>query len=124
ARRARISDLHRDEHRCRLQLLLPTEHHTRRYPIATRHLGKSRARLPRLLDDAALVRLAEAPPMAIACRRHDQRRLRRAVSENRSRSAGAKTSVRTMDAYLARLNFLVIPKKFPVMAAKIPCSVA
>jgi len=56
-----------------------TEQHTRRYPIATRHLGKARARLHRLLNNAAFVRLAEAPPMAIACRRNDER-LRRAVS--------------------------------------------
>ena len=37
-------------------------------------------RLHRLLNDAAFVRLAEAPPMTIACRRNDERRLRRAVS--------------------------------------------
>jgi hypothetical protein len=80
--RGRISDLHRDEHRrsARLELLLPTEQHTRRYPIATRHLGKARARLHRLLNNAAFVRLAEAPPMAIACRRNDERLLRRAIS--------------------------------------------
>src|SRR5258708_23671195 len=43
-RGAHINDLHRDKHRCigRIQLLLPTEQHTRRYPIATRHLGKTR----------------------------------------------------------------------------------
>ena len=82
ARRAHISDLHRDEHRCSagLEFLLPTEQHTRGYPIATRHLGKARARLPRLVNDAVFVRLAEAPPMAIACRRDDERRLRRVGS--------------------------------------------
>src|SRR5205807_3137849 len=64
----------------RLELLLPTEQHTRRYPIATRHLGKAGARLPRLLNDAAFVRLAEAAPMAIACRRNDERLLRRVLS--------------------------------------------
>jgi hypothetical protein len=70
-RRARISDLHRDERRCsgRLELLLPTERHTRCYPIATRHLGKARARLHRLLNDVAFVRLAEPPPMPLASRR-------------------------------------------------------
>src|SRR6516165_5326060 len=63
-----------------LELLLPSEQHTRRDPIATRHLGKAGTRLPRLLNDAAFVRLAEAPPMAIARRRNDERRPRRAVS--------------------------------------------
>src|SRR5215467_8892414 len=37
------------------------------YPIATRHLGKARARLHRLLNDVAFVRLAEPPPTAVAC---------------------------------------------------------
>jgi hypothetical protein len=32
--------------------------------------------------------------------------------------------VREMDAYPRSIKFPVIPKKFPVMAAKIPCSVA
>src|SRR4029077_12937232 len=49
-RGARIGDPHRDELRCRLELLLPTEQHTRRYPVATRHLGKARTRLPDLLN--------------------------------------------------------------------------
>jgi hypothetical protein len=49
-------------------------------PFRTRHLGKARARLSRPLDDAALVRLTEGPPMAIACRRNDERLLWRAVS--------------------------------------------
>jgi hypothetical protein len=44
------------------QLLLPTEQHTCRYPIATRHLGKARARLHRLRDNAAFVRLAQFEP--------------------------------------------------------------
>jgi hypothetical protein len=35
------------------------------YAIATRHLGKARARLHRLLNDVAFVRLAEPPPTAI-----------------------------------------------------------
>jgi hypothetical protein len=61
-------------------ILLPTEQHMRRYPLATRHLGKARARLQRLLNDAAFVRFAEDPPMAIACRRNNERLLRRAVS--------------------------------------------
>ena len=48
--------------------------------LATRHLGKARTRLPDLLNDAAFVHLAEASPMAIACRRNDERLRRRAVS--------------------------------------------
>jgi len=37
------------------------------YPKATRYLGKARARLHRLLNDVAFVRLAEPPPTAVAC---------------------------------------------------------
>jgi hypothetical protein len=56
-------------------ILLPTEQHARRYPITTRHFGKVGTRLPRLLNDAAFVRLAERPPMSIARRRNDEGRL-------------------------------------------------
>ncbi len=72
-RRAHVSDLHRDKHRGsgRRQLLLPTEQNTRRYPIATRHLGKACARLHRLLNDLAFVCFAEPAPMTLACWRNN-----------------------------------------------------
>jgi len=78
----RVCDLYRDEDRCsgRRQLLLPTEQNTRRYSIATRHLGEARAGLYRLLNDPAFVRLAELPPMTLARWRNDEHLLRRPVS--------------------------------------------
>ena len=47
------------------------------------------------------------------------------ASENRSRSAGAKQACEKWTLTLARsMKFPVIPKRFPVIAAKIPCSLA
>src|ERR1700681_716085 len=54
------------------QFLLPTEQDTRRYPIAARHLQQAGARPRRFLNDPALVRFTELPPMTLACRRHDR----------------------------------------------------
>jgi hypothetical protein len=59
------------------QFLLPTEQNTRRDPIASRHLGEARTGLHCSL---AFVRLAEPPPMPLACRRNDGPRRRRAGS--------------------------------------------
>ena len=66
---APASDLHGNEHR--RQLLLPTEQHARRYPVATRDLREPRTRLCHLLKDPSFVRFAELPPMALAWRRND-----------------------------------------------------
>ena len=68
------------------------------YPIATRHLGKARARLHRLLNDVAFVRLAEPPPTAIACRRNDERLLRRAVSHMAKAMTKSVTTVRVIQS--------------------------
>src|SRR5262245_44659342 len=65
------------------ELLVPTSL-AHAYPIATRRLGKARARLHRLLNDVAFVRLAEPPPTAIACRRNDEHLLRRHVGNSTS----------------------------------------
>src|SRR5439155_22655504 len=61
-----ISNLHRDEHRRGRQLLLPTKQNPRSYPVAPGHRGQARTRLRGLLDNPALVLVAERPPMALA----------------------------------------------------------
>ena len=58
------------------KLLLPTEQNPRRYPIAPGHRGEACTRLRGLLDNLALVIVAECPPMALACRCDDRPRQR------------------------------------------------
>jgi hypothetical protein len=75
-RRLRIGDLHGDEHRRGCDLLLPAEQNPRRNPIAPRHCGQVCTRLHGLLDNPALVIVAECSPMALARRWDDRSRQR------------------------------------------------
>ena len=52
----------------RHQVLLPAKQNPRCYPIAAGHRATARARLRGLLDNPALVLLAECPSVTITCR--------------------------------------------------------
>src|SRR5438094_833016 len=104
ARRAHISDLHRDEHRCSagLEFLLPTEQHTRGYPIATRHPCNARERA---------LRPPSVPPHIA----------KRPVRTDRVRQAQNK---RARNGRFTRSALIPCSRKFPVPLSKTPCSVA